>query len=505
MIDNLNYTTKGSENVQYNANKVNYNNDYMQGIEPYLESLKFFTKLTEISNKFKRNYMKNNKNPNLPSEFKSIDDFIEYFKNHNILLNEKEGDNFKEKDKISFEENPHIILDFLLNQLHKIFKINSNEEDYNPRIKAAEYDQNKAHISFKEFIQNDKSLISDLFFGEKLIQKYCKNCQLEQYIYKYLKFIKLDLKSIESNINIELEELLEEKQKKSEENYFCSMCSSNQNSRIKITINEYPKILIIIIINPHDPVRITFPQKIFKEKYELIAAEVNIIENISSNVFIEILQCFRDIFSFRKDKKKYNLFFKKDINILNLDNENKEKVLNDTVHKCYKPYVLFYRKMKEKKERNHLSEEYDLSENNMIVDENNKNTDIGNSLKNSINKGNINSFENNRKNNIKKKNEIAMDNISNISNNNFYDDSSKNKVITLYFYFIDNEKELYIDVNENEKLENIIENLIKNYKLSQNFLYEYHFSFNNMEIDFQKSPKQLGIISESKIFVKLIQ
>ena len=155
MIDNENDISNENKEIHYNVNKVNYNNDYMQGIDPYIESLNFFTKLPEISKEFKNKYKENNRNPNLPSEFNSIDEFIQYFLENNILKNEG-GADFEEKEKENeknkFEENPQKIFDFLLQELHKIFKINSNEEDNNQRERAPEYDQNKAQIAFNEFV-----------------------------------------------------------------------------------------------------------------------------------------------------------------------------------------------------------------------------------------------------------------------------------------------------------------------------------------------------------------
>ena len=512
MIDNENNISNENKEIHYNVNKVNYNNDYMQGIDPYIESLNFFTKIPEISKEFKSKYKENNRNPNLPSEFNSIDEFIQYFLENNILKNEG-GADFEEKEKENeknkFEENPQKMFDFLLQEIHKIFKINSNEEDNNQRERAPEYDQNKAQIAFNEFVQKDYSIISDLFFGAKLIQKYCNNCQLEQYIYKYLKFIKIDLKDIKENGRINLEDLLEKALIKFEDNKFCSMCSNKQSSTLKITITKYPKILIIIITNPYMGIRINFPKYLYNKKYELIAVEANIIKDITG-IFQDILECFKEnifkIFGKKQGNKKYDLFFNKK------EKENSENNFN-VAFNCGKPYVLFYKKREEKSDRKKTSED-DLSANHMISDDNDKKTDIGNNLNNINNINNIsNSFENN--NNIemniikkKKKNSINginntnnINNITNISNNNNFDDSSNNKEIILYFYFENNNKELYIDVYDNDKFENIIKNLIEHYKLGDNFIYEYNFSFNKKKIDFQKTPKQLGIKSESKIKV----
>lgn len=511
MVENEN--TNNSENInnQSNDHKVYYNDEYMQGIDPYLESLTFFTKVSEISNEFSSKYKENNQNPNLPDEFESIGKFIQYFIDYSILRNNNTDENFEfdEKEKISFEKNPEKIFSFFLDELHKIFKKNSNEED---NIRAPEYEKNKAYQVFNEFLQNDKSIISDLFFGEKLIQKYCNNCQLERYLYKYLEFISLDLKSQNKDINIDLEKIIIKIEDKFEKNDFCPICSSNQKTRIKIKITKKPNFLIIIIKNPQKDFRINFPQYIYNKEYELIAVEANINNDIT-NVFLDIKKCFSNIFNkikINKIQKKYNLFFKKE----NENIENNENYIKQTVYDCRKPYVLFYKRKKKRIDRSPLSEVVDLSEQIMISNEKNKDIDIGNNLNNSIlNK--INQFENDNKKKIINKNNInnitnnniSNENISNNSinnNNNYHDDSKMYNQITLYFHFIHNKKELFIDVNDNEKFENIIRKLINYYHLDSgyNFINENFFYFKDINIDIQKSPKQLGIKSESKIYVK---
>ena len=274
MFEDENSNKSKNKNNKSNAHKVFYNDEYMQGIDPYLESLTFFTKVPEISKEFSSKYKENNKNPNLPDEFDSIDEFIQYFIDLSILGNKNADDNseFEEKEKISFEKNPEKIFSFLLEELHKIFKKNSDEED---NIKAPEYDKNKAYKVFNDFIQNDNSIISDLFFGEKLIQKYCNNCQLERYLYKYLEIISLNLNSQNHDINIDLEKILTKIEEKFEKNDFCPICSSTQKTRIKIKITKRPKILIIIIKNPQKDFRINFPQFIYKNRFKIIKPKNN--------------------------------------------------------------------------------------------------------------------------------------------------------------------------------------------------------------------------------------
>ena len=71
-----------------------------------------------------------------------------------------------------------------------------NEESKNDKIKSIEYDRDKANKSFNEFFEKDSSIISDLFFGIKLITKTCRNCSMTQYSCKYIKAIPLNVEKI---------------------------------------------------------------------------------------------------------------------------------------------------------------------------------------------------------------------------------------------------------------------------------------------------------------------
>ena len=53
-------------------------------IYPYLEAHSFFTSIKDISNNFVQNYKNNKYYLNLPFEFNSFKDFIDYFKNLNF-------------------------------------------------------------------------------------------------------------------------------------------------------------------------------------------------------------------------------------------------------------------------------------------------------------------------------------------------------------------------------------------------------------------------------------
>ena len=183
------------ENIE--VNDINDN----QKIEPYLEALSFFTKIKSISNHFSQKYKQNNTNPNIPREYNSINDFIEDFIKDYISIKEGEEKNELEAKKL-LQKNPEKIFNFLLNELHKIFKDKKDDEDNKTKIKAVEYDSQVSYNLFEEFRKKDRSEISDLFFGEKKIVKHCNNCNLTQYIFKYLKYINIDIKKCENQFDL---------------------------------------------------------------------------------------------------------------------------------------------------------------------------------------------------------------------------------------------------------------------------------------------------------------
>ena len=240
MKENRFNTTDSEEYIKkhsYKSKPIYINNK----IYPYLEALSFFIKIDVISNNFVQKYDKNNCNPNIEEDIKTFEAFINYFKENNF---DDVDDQRKEQKKLLIK-NPKRIYYFFLDELHKIFKDNNEEGGCN----AVEYDNQKAKKIFRDFMQNDKSYISNLFYGEKKIEKICKNCNLRNYIYKYLRAIPLDVEKIKGRCK--LEDLINSIERQHERELFCTMCSSKQNFNVKIKITKKPKILIIVILKFH--------------------------------------------------------------------------------------------------------------------------------------------------------------------------------------------------------------------------------------------------------------
>ena len=489
-------------------------------IYPYLQALSFFEKINKISYNFVQKYKDNNRNPNIQRQFYSFSDFIEYFKEYNFVSVDKQR---KEQTEL-FVKNPEKIYYFFLDELHKIFNDNHVENGCD----AVEYDKQKAKKLFKDFAKNDRSDISDLFFGEKRIEKICENCKLKSYVYKYLKAIPLDIEEVEGGCSLEV--LIKSIQKRFKKKLFCSMCSNMQNHDIKIKITKKPKILIIIILKLHKNIIINIPNFLYNKSYRLICAEIcKEKANFKNNIFCCLCTSCR-----RNNKKKYKIVYNNDNN----DFFDKD-ILNN-----YVPYVLFYKRNNEKKEDEDEEETDDDIDNvkNLISSDksingkkviNNKmpNNEVNNINNNFINNNNqiinVNSNMNLLNNNFMNNNNIFMNNNNNFMNNmnfmnnnnmnfmnnnnmnnnmndnmnnnnvnnnlidNMNTDNDKNNLI-LYFRF-KNGKEIFIDTNENETFSNIVVQIKMKYEWTIEMINDNNLYYNKKKINQNKTPKQLNI------------
>ena len=411
-------------------------------IKPYLEALTLFTKINKISQNFSNIYSKNNKNRNLPDNFDSLQAFIKYFQKNNVLTQSGE-DLQKRKEKIYIQNSPEKVFYFFLDELHKLFKKNISEEEdkENDKIKAIEYDRDKANKSFNEFFEKDSSIISDLFFGIKLITKTCRNCSMTQYSCKYIKAIPLNVEKITSGI--ELETLIASIIEKSFElEDLCQMCSNKQKLDVKIKITKHPKILILIFKNNKKEVEIKFERKITicKKKYCLISATI-----VSNPGILDYI--------FKCGQKQCKTLYDESSNVF------KRKIPKGT------PYVLFYKNMEDSQNDNIYFKENDFD---------------GNLIDNEKSQNNINN------------NEL---NDTNIEDQNNFDSNEKlrgKKEICFYFTFA-NSKQLYIDTDDCQKFYNIIEQLKQKYNLSDEDINEQKVHYNGKKINCLKCPRELGL------------
>ena len=411
-------------------------------INPYLESFSFFKDNAQLKQKF-LNLNGSVQNNKLTEDFYSnyIQEFI-----HNIKLNIIESSE-KDKQINIFQTKPKIIFDCLLNELHKIF---GGKEIYATKIKSKELNKENANNIFKKFKENDKSYISDNFFGVKLIEKKCNECNMTQYTYKYLKTIPIKVSDIKDDTILDIEKYLKKIQRKFPSEDFCTMCSSKRKLNVRIKIVNFPKILILVF---YGKAKFKIKNTIKHGEYELIAAEIK-----NKNNFIDIINYFG-------------------LNYKNYQYVNKEtnKEIEDSLEEEI-PVVLFYKRREQ-----------------MILDD-----DSGNSSKDSFCTSDK-STENNDTQDIEINNNHKKSSPKIKEKNN---NIKTKKNINLIFKLSKSEKEYNIKVSNCYSFSKITEDLKKQYKdFDKNKIDLNKIMFNNKQISMNKNPVDYNMKEGNKIMI----
>jgi len=450
---------------------VEINDKDIEDITPYIEALSFFEQIKDITNNFPNKYGITN-----------IKKFIECFKKY-VEIN-KNDDCAQQREKEYIQKTPQKIFYFFLDELHKYFK--DNNED-NKTIKAVEYDREKAIKYNDDFREKDKSIISELFFGNKLITKKCKNCNMTLYDCRYLKVIPLDIRNISGELGLETQ-LYESIIMEDQRNLFCQMCSDYKDLNVSIKPIMKPQILIIIISYYNPGTRINIPYTIFNDSYKLISAEV---------------ECDNSNFFKSKSKKNYKLFYNKHSTKFN--GIKSKDTLNSHQLPKGNPYVLFYEKISNYPKEVSSEDILNKNEIDIIPTQNDKTNDIiiekkyyNNSNLELNNKKQIISKSTNPSNSL-------INNYNSIGNQTEHDSndilSGDIKDITLIFKF-ENEKEFYIKTNDCQQFKYIISMLIDKYKneMEKNVINENNLYYCNKKIKMNETPKDLGI-EEEKAYI----
>ena len=411
-------------------------------INPYLESFSFFKDNAQLKQKF-LHLNSSVQNDKLTEDFylNYIQEFI-----HNIKLNIIESSE-KDKQINIFQTKPKIIFDCLLNELHKIF---GGKEIYATKIKSKELNKENANNIFKKFKENDKSYISDNFFGVKLIEKKCNECNMTQYTYKYLKTIPIKVSDIKDDTILDIEKYLKKIQRKFPSEDFCTMCSSKRKLNVRIKIVNFPKILILVF---YGKAKFKIKNTIKHGEYELIAAEIK-----NKNNFIDIINYFG-------------------LNYKNYQYVNKEtnKEIEDSLEEEI-PVVLFYKRREQ-----------------MILDD-----DSGNSSKDSFCTSDK-STENNDTQDIEINNNHKKSSPKIKEKNN---NIKTKKNINLIFKLSKSEKEYNIKVSNCYSFSKITEDLKKQYKdFDKNKIDLNKIMFNNKQISMNKNPVDYNMKEGNKIMI----
>lgn len=406
-------------------------------IMPYTDSFLFFLNYEPMNSKYKTNFNRFMNDDNF------LSDFLYKF-NRKIIVDESDNEEIKQK-KLIFQKSPQKAFNILLSELHKMY---IGKEINNYKTKTAEKNKENAYLLFKKYIEQDKSFISENFYGIKSIEKKCKICKNTNYIYKYLKTIPITIKNITEETRIDFEKCIKQIQKKFTMKEFCPFCADKENLEIKIKIEKYPKLLIFVLFGNEKYVKFKIKNSIKNGEYELIAAEIKNQKNIC------------DYFSpFINGKKNYQFIYNEPVN---------EEIFENNI-----PIVLFYKKRGQMLFEKETGP--DSKDSFCASDKTTENYDMINSEDVKINK----CLE--KESNLLKENGIEKEK----NQKGKYD-------INLNFKFEKSEKKYSMDVNSLENFENIIKNLKSNYK-ELNDISDDKIIFNNKKIVMDKTPKDYNM------------
>ena len=286
-----------------------------------------FTKIKEFCEYFK---YQEDKEKILSKIFNSLidDNFLDgLVVEFNKLLSEK----FNIIDNLTINE----IIDFILTKLHK-----ENNEIKNNNISEINNDdldntgELQTYNRFLNYYKLNKSIIQDLFFREDESISICSQCKNKFYFFtqeKMLHFDMLKYHKLKKKKDLNLLDLMKQKEEKKQTNSFCQKCNSNTNFLIIPNCKKFPEIFIISFdnINSNNMLEYYLSMPFGNEEYILIGIIINKNEK-------------------NEDVLNYNVFYKNKFSINKwyiYDTAKKETRTVDNIKKiCQNPLVCFYQK-----------------------------------------------------------------------------------------------------------------------------------------------------------------
>ena len=179
------------------------------------------------------------------------------------------------------------LIQYLLEVLHEELNENINNEY---QIEDDNDDTNwkkKFEYEKESFNYENKSIISDLFYGIQGTETYCTHCKILTYVFEHFSIISLPMLRIKHG-EIDIKDMFEDYEKKIEmkgnnKNY-CSICEDEYNAYCQTFFYETPKILII-----HPARNNKGPTYSAKLKFnEIINLTPYLSKNISKRIFYNL-------------------------------------------------------------------------------------------------------------------------------------------------------------------------------------------------------------------------
>ena len=276
-----------------------------------------FTKINEFNNYFK--YQKDK--GKLTKIFHSLINSIDLLDGHVLEFNKIKDSEINNKDNISIKK----LIDFILDKLHN--ELNDlNNQNNNIEQKINDTNEEHSYHQFKDFYyKNNRSIIQDLFYGEKETISRCSKCKETTYNFSMNKFLYFDIHSYKNQVD--LNNLIKDYGKQEEIMTFCKKCQKNTDVLTRTIIKKLPEIFIISFDNfDGNSINYYLNLIIQDEPYILICFIINADE---CNL---------------KDEN-YHVFYRENENWFNYNVIKKQiKQINKIVDINKNPLVTFYQK-----------------------------------------------------------------------------------------------------------------------------------------------------------------
>jgi len=280
--------------------------------------------------------------PAILLSFTKLNEFHEYFKSKreykelsNLFYTLTENNHYIDGMIVEFKKllekanqnlNIYSIIKFILDKLHNELNEFKNIENQ-IEVNVCGLEESKIYTVFTNlYNKNNKSIIQQLFYGEKELITQCSSCNLTQYSFEVLQMFYYNLENYKDEIK--LKNLFEDYEKSYEKAWLCNKCNNNNNSIFRPLIKKLPQIMIVCLDKNVNNRKIEYylQLKIHKEEYTLVCFIINANEN-------------------NKTVMKYNVFYKENEKwyMYNITS-NETKQIKDITNITHNPLVVFYQK-----------------------------------------------------------------------------------------------------------------------------------------------------------------
>ena len=253
-----------------------------------------------------------------------FNDKINYYSLNDLvkILNEK---NFWSKTK-----NLSALIIFLIETLHNELNKSDKNSEQKQTFVGIEYNFQLVFKYFSEsFSQNNRSIISDIFYGMTNYKTKCLNCNSLMHEIQCFYFLEFSLEKVKvfknKNENLlSIYDCFDYYQKKdyldNENKIYCNTCKTNSNSANNYELLICPKSLIISLnrVDDNFDIKLYFEEfldikkyvNIYQESpsyYELIGIVCNCDFSKENDYFISFCKSFNDFNWYKYDNNKVNL------------------------------------------------------------------------------------------------------------------------------------------------------------------------------------------------------